>query len=450
MKVLYFHQHFSTPKGAGGNRSYWMARALISQGHDVTIVCGSSEGGCSGISEPFSKGRREGMVDGITVIEFDLEYSNADSFVKRTETFLKYAVRSIGVSLFSRSDLVFASTTPLTAGIPGIFSRWLKNRPFVFEVRDLWPELPREMGVITNPLVLGAMGVLEWVSYRSAGRLIGLSPGIVKGIERLGVSAENIAMIPNGCDLEVFSGPASRWRPEGVGPDDLMAIFTGAHGIANGLDAALDAASELMQRGRKDIKLVLVGDGKLKPHLQARAQKEGLENVVFHPPVSKLDIVGLMAEADIGMQLLANVPAFYYGTSPNKFFDYIAAELPVLNNYPGWLAEMINENDCGFAVPPDDPEAFADALERGADDRQALKDMGRRAGTLAEEEFDREKLGEEFVDWLEGAEGSRSKAEGRGRKTEGRRQKAEDRGQRAEGRRQKAEGGGQRAEGGRQ
>lgn len=403
MKVLYFHQHFSTPRGAAGNRSYWMASRLVERGHKVTMVCGSSQTGDRGLEGPFYRGTREGEVDGIHVIELDLSYSNSDSFIKRTRTFLWFAFRSIGVAMFKKYDLVFATSTPLTAGIPGIFARWMRKKPFVFEVRDLWPELPREMGVITNPVVLGLMGILEWATYRSAHRLIGLSPGIVKGIARLGVPEKNIAMVPNGCDLEIFGRSDSPWRPQGVKKDDLMAIFTGAHGIANGLDAVLDAGAELKRRGRNNIKLVLVGDGQLKPALQARAQREGLDNVIFHSPVKKDHLAGLMADADLGMQILANVPSFYYGTSPNKFFDYIAAGLPVLNNYPGWLAEMITEYDCGFAVPPEDPAAFADALEKAEAEREELEGMGRQARELAEKEFGRKKLADDFVDWLEGA-----------------------------------------------
>jgi glycosyltransferase involved in cell wall biosynthesis len=132
------------------------------------------------------------------------------------------------------------------------------------------------------------------------------------------------------------------------------------------------------------------------------AEREGLWNVVFHDPVNKAKLAGLMAGTDVGMQILANVPAFYFGTSPNKFFDYIAAGLPVLNNYPGWLAGMIEENRCGFAVPPDDPNAFADALEKAADDRAALKEMGQRGKELAIREFDRQKLADRWVDWVEG------------------------------------------------
>ncbi len=400
MHILYFHQHFSTPKGAAGTRSYEMARRLIAEGHRVTMVCGSYAQGTTGLSGPFRRGRRQGMVEGIDVIEFDLSYSNSQGFARRSFIFLKFALASIAVALRTRYDVLFATTTPLTAGLPGIFARWLRRKPFVFEVRDLWPELPRAMGVITNPLVLGAMSMLEWASYRSAHRCIGLAPGIVEGIARRGVAPDRIAMIPNGCDLGIFGGDPAPWRPEGVGPDDLLAIFTGTHGIANGLDAVLDAARVLQQRGRDDIKLLLVGDGKLKPALQARAEKEGLRNLLFHPPVDKEKLAGLMAGADLGLQVLANIPAFYYGTSPNKFFDYLAAGLPVLNNYPGWLNEMIMQADCGFAVPPENAEAFADALEQAAGDRPGLRAKGENAAALAKGRFDRDLLVGQWMVWV--------------------------------------------------
>ena len=307
------------------------------------------------------------------------------------------------IALTEKYDLVFATTTPLTAGIPGILARWLRGKPFVFEVRDLWPELPKAMGVIKNPVVLWAMGVLEWASYRSAHRVIGLSPGIVEGIRARGVTAERIAMIPNGCDLDIFSADGEPWRPEGIADSDLMAIFAGTHGMANGLDAVLDAAAILKRRGRNDIKLLLIGTGKLKAQLQARATREDLSNVVFHDPVTKARLAGLMQVTDIGMQILANVPAFYYGTSPNKFFDYIAAGLPVLNNYPGWLAGMIEAEKCGYAVPPADPVAFADALEQAAGERERLKEMGQNARQLASSQFDRVGLSAKWVSWVEGA-----------------------------------------------
>lgn len=379
-----------------------MARRLIHRGHEVTMVCGSYGAGGTGITAPFHKGRREAIVDGIHVIEFDLAYSNNDGFLKRAWTFIKFALRSIGVVLFDKYDVVFATTTPLTAGIPGIFARWLKRKPFVFEVRDLWPELPKAMGVIKNPIVLQAMSFLEWASYKSANRCIGLSPGIVEGIHKRGVPREKITLISNGCDLDIFANSTQQWRPEGVAATDLMAIYTGTHGMANGLDAVLNAAKVLKERNRDDIKIVLIGQGGVKAHLQERAAKENLTNVIFHPPVSKTLLAGLMESADVGLQTLSNVPAFYFGTSPNKFFDYLSAGLPVINNYPGWLAQIITNQSCGFAIPPDDAHIFADTLEKCAQNKDALNNMGKNARRLAEEQFDRAKLADQWVAWVTG------------------------------------------------
>lgn len=409
MRVLYFHQHFSTPKGSTGIRSYQMAQQLIRDGHQVTMVCGSYFGASTGLSNDFVKGKRRGRVDGIDVIEFDLAYANSDGFLKRSLLFLKFAFRSILIALTETYDVVFATTTPLTAGLPGIFARWLRGKPFVFEVRDLWPELPKAMGVITNPLVLNAMSVLEWVSYRSADRCIGLSPGIVSGIEARGVKKDKIKMIPNGCDLSIFASKEGSWRPNEVKPTDFLAIFTGTHGTANGLNAVIDTAKKLKERKRDDIKIVLVGQGKLKPLLMAEAEKFELKNVIFLDPINKNDLSKLMASADLGLQLLANVPAFYYGTSPNKFFDYISAGLPVLINYPGWLADMIQSKQCGFVVPPDNAQAFAEQLELAADTKAGLCNMGVNARALAEEQFDRSVLAKGWVEWVTGTYNEKSR-----------------------------------------
>lgn len=400
MKILYFHQHFTTPKGASGIRSYAMAQALLHHGHQVTMVCGSFGAGQTGLTNSFVHGVRRGTVDGIDIIEFELPYSNKLSFLKRVKLFLSFALKSVKVALSEKYDVVFATTTPLTASIPGIFAKWLRRKPFVFEVRDLWPELPKAMGVITNPVILSMMSALEWLSYHSADRLIGLSPGIVEGITKRGIALEKIASIPNGCDLDIFSAPSVHWRPEQVSEQDFMAIFTGTHGLANGLNALIDVAIELQNRSRNDIKLVLVGDGMQKASLQSKVQELQLSNVVFHDPVNKEKLASLMASADIGLQILANIPAFYYGTSPNKFFDYISAGLPVLNNYPGWLAELIKQENCGLTVPPENATVFADALVYAAQNKEELIGMGRNAQQLAKKQFDRQQLSHQFVEWV--------------------------------------------------
>ncbi|MDJ0837712.1 MAG: glycosyltransferase family 4 protein [Acidobacteriota bacterium] len=403
MHVLYFHQHFSTPKGATGIRSYEMARRLTERGHKVTMVCGSYGQGKSGLTGEPVRGRRTGTVDGIDIIEFSLPYSNNDGFLKRSITFMRFALRSIGIALWSRFDLLFATSTPLTAGIPGIAMRLSgRGKPFVFEVRDLWPELPREMGVITNPLVLWAMSVLEWFSYHTAHGIIGLAPGIEQGIQRRGIKPERTTMIPNGADLNLFQPKTERQAPL----DDLKdvpfkAVFTGAHGIANGLDAVLDCAAELKQRGRDDIALAFIGDGKLKAGLIERAEKEGLDNCRFYDPVPKTRLAEMLPHFDAGLMILANIPAFYYGTSPNKFFDYISAGIPVVNNYPGWLADMIGEHGCGVAVPPGHPKLLAEALCDLAENPQKRADMGNAGRKLAEAQFGRALLADRWVDYLE-------------------------------------------------
>lgn len=365
------------------------------------MVCGSYLGSNTGLTEPFVNGERRGLVDGIQVIEFELDYANSDGFLKRVSTFMSYVYKGLKLIFTEQYDLVFATTTPLTAGIPGIVARWVRNKPFVFEVRDLWPELPKAMGVITNPIILGLMSMLEWLSYRAAHHVIALSPGIADGIAKQGLTRDKITLVPNGCDLDIFDAPSQAWRPEGINESDLLVLFAGTHGVANGLDSVLDVAGELISRGRLDVKILLIGQGKEKPYLMRRVADEKLDNVIFHDPVNKKKLAGLMSAADLGLQILANVSVFYYGTSPNKFFDYISASLPVLCNYPGWLSDMIRDYDCGFAIPPDNSIAFADALETAAEDRARLKSMGANSRGLAVEQFDREALAQQWVGVLE-------------------------------------------------
>lgn len=403
MKILYYHQHFSTPAGAAGTRSYENAQQLIKRGHQVTMICGSYRGGVSGLTGPFNGGLRRGLVDGIDVVEFELPYSNYDSLFKRATTFLRYALRSIGLSIREEYDLVFATSTPLTAGIPGIFAKVFFRKRFVFEVRDLWPELPRAMGVIKNPFILLAMSILEYFSYHAADACIALSPGIKQGIAERGKKETAIVTIPNGCDIDLFAPEhAIPWQPEGITDEDFVAVFTGAHGVANGLDAVLDMAKILDEKGLRNIKIVFVGDGKCKPSLLQRCKNENITNCIFIDPVAKHRLSGLLARADVGLMVLQNIPAFYFGTSPNKFFDYISASLPVINNYPGWLSEMIMENNCGLAVVPDDSAKFAEAVEQLAGlPKDELAIMGMKARNLAAQKFDRKHLAACFAKYLE-------------------------------------------------
>jgi glycosyltransferase involved in cell wall biosynthesis len=403
MRILYYHQHFSTRDGSTGTRSYEIAKKLIKKGHHVTIICGSYQLGNTGLLSEFTNGIRRGVVDNINIIELEIPYGNHDNFINRTYKFIKFALRSSQFVFTEKYDLLFSTSTPLTAGIPGIIAKCCLRKKFIFEVRDLWPELPRALKVITNPFLLFLMSFLEWLSYHCADHCIGLSPGIVDGIVKRGVSQKKVTLISNGCDIELFKGPqsCSPWRPEGVDPSDFLAIFTGAHGIANGLDHVINLCEELKKRGRREIKVLLVGDGKLKDNLVQNARDRNLDNCLFLEPVSKNKLTGLMKSANCGLMVLANIPEFYYGTSPNKFFDYLAAGLPVINNYPGWVSDLITEFSCGIAVPPENAILFADALICLCDDRDSIKRMSDNSLSLASSMFSREKLSDLFVQVLE-------------------------------------------------
>lgn len=404
MRILYFHQYFITHEGTGGIRSYEMAKHFIENGNQVTMVYIVTDKNKSGLTIPYKNGLRRGKVDGIDLIEFNLNYSNKLNFLQRTKIFFAYSFRSAKLIFTEEFDIVFATSTPLTVGIPGILMKIFgKKKPFVFEVRDLWPELPREMGVIKNKLVLWMMSVLESVSYNKADACVALSPGIAVGIKRKLKSEKPVYMIPNGCDLDLFKpGKVSKSIIPGVEEDQLVAVFTGAHGFANGLENALDAAAELLNTVYADrIKLVFIGDGIMKERLVARKNKDKLSNCIFLDPVSKKELNKILQASDVGLMLLANVPAFYYGTSPNKFFDYISMGLPVLNNYPGWLAEMINTYDCGIVVEPNRPKLFAEALIYFYVKKERIPEMGNNSLRLAKSNFNRKDLAGQLLKALQ-------------------------------------------------
>ena len=402
MRILYLHQHFCTPQGSGGTRSYAFARCLIKHGHHVTMVCGTTKHSGIGALTSYKDKSQRGIIDGIHVIAFDLPYSNYDTLFKRSITFFKFVLSSLKIVLTHRYDLLFATSTPLTVGIPGILLKQLKKKPFVFEVRDLWPEVPQAMGVIRNPLILGSMAMMERAIYRAADAAIGLSPGIIDGIKRSSRRDLSTTMIPNSSDLRRFQ-PRSRQQLNlpGIQDDDFVAVFAGAHGIANGLHAILETAAVLKLSQQPHIKLVFIGDGKLKPVLKQTAAEQNLDNCLFIDPIPKNQLGRYLPCFDCALMVFANIPAFYYGTSPNKFFDYIASGLPVINNYPGWVANLVNEHQCGVVVPPENPQAFAQALIDLYNHPQKRDSMGRQARKLAETSFNRDKLAEEFVAFLE-------------------------------------------------
>ena len=356
-----------------------------------------------------SKGQQyaEFEADGINVVAIAAAYNDPQlgtgmSGRRRMVKFYQFArlAGRIGKKL-PKPDVVFATHTPLTVGLAGLSLGRHFDVPFVFEVRDLWPEALVNVGALRNPAGIWWLRRMAKKIYAGAKHIVALSPGMKDGIVRAGVSAEKVTMIPNGSDLDLFKpdleGSAQRERL-GLG-DRFAAIYFGAMGMANGLDYVIKAAIMLTERGRGDIVLVLHGGGGRRSGLEDMVRAYGLNNVIFSDLVpDKAEVARIVAGCDACMTIYRASKEQTW--SPNKMFDALAAGKPVLINVPRWLGETIENNDCGIKLDPHHPEALAEALEELADDTELCRRMGKKARALAEREFDRNKLADRLENVL--------------------------------------------------
>jgi len=397
MHVLYLHQYFATRKGMTGTRSYEFSRHLVRKGHRVTMITS----GLANQEFPVPNGKEytELETEGIRVVPIAAAYNdpnvgNSMSGWQRMLRFYQFArlAARVGKKL-PKPDVVFATHTPLPIGLAGLALGRHFEVPFVFEVRDLWPEALVNIGALTNPLVIWWLRRTAARIYTGADHIVALSPGIKDGIVRAGVPAGKITVIPNGSDLDLFGphvdGSAERERL-GLG-DKFAAVYFGAMGLANGLEYIIEAAQILAERGNDRIVLVLHGGGAERPELEQLARKQKLNNVVFSEPTPGKERVAQLVAACQACMIIYRATE-EHSWSPNKMFDALAAGKPVLVNVPGWLGETIENNCCGRSLDPRCPQMLADALEELAADPQLCRQMGENARTLAEREFAREKL----------------------------------------------------------
>ena len=396
MNVLYLHQHFATRAGSGGTRSWEFSRRLLERGHAVTMVAQVRRGG--GIDR---RGRHD--VEGMRLILLGGYYTNHLADWRRAWQFLRIMVRaSLLRRLPDRPDVVVASSTPLTIGIPG----WILARrygvPFVFEVRDLWPEAPIQLGVLRNPLLQRLARAMERFLYRRADAIIPLSPGMEAGVLAEGADPEKVVTIPNASDVDLFApehrdrSVLERW---GIA-DRFVAVHAGMMGEANGLDYVLDAARVLHERGDDRIAVLVVGDGSTRMRLIDRAQRLGLRNITFPGSIPREELGAVVSSCDASIVSFADYPVLATN-SPNKFFDGLAAGLPCIVNSDGWTRRLVESHDAGAYVDVRDATQLADALERLADDPERCARQGANARALATEVFARDRLAGRFIELLE-------------------------------------------------
>jgi glycosyltransferase involved in cell wall biosynthesis len=335
---------------------------------------------------------------GINVVAIAAGYNNPNvgtsmSGWQRMLNFYQFARLAVRVGKeLPKPEVVFATHTPLPIGLAGIALASHFDVPFIFEVRDLWPEALINLGGLKNPLVIWHLRRMAKKIYSQANHIVALSPGMKDGIVRAGVPAERVTVIPNACDCDLFQPDldGSIWRTKLNLGDRFIAVYFGAMGLANGLEYVIEAARILSQRRNDHIALVLIGDGGKRPELEKMTKEYKLTNVIFSASVPKAELARLVAECDACMVVFraANENTW----SPNKMFDALAAGKAVLINVPGWLGETIETNKCGRCLDPHRPQALAYALEELAANPQLCREMGKNARALAEREFERTKL----------------------------------------------------------
>ena len=389
LKIIYLHQYFNTPSMSGGTRSYEMARRLVQMGHEVHMIT-SWRGDCR-TSDWFITNE-----DGITVHWFPVAYSNSFSDFQRVGAFLKFLIAVTRRCWSMSADLVFATSTPLTIAIPGYLTSKRLSIPMVFEVRDLWPTLPIAIGSLNNPFLRWLAFKLERFAYFNSSQVIALSDGMKDGVVASGYDSRKVHVIPNSCDLELFSvaddGKASsRFRAENNIPGDAkLIVYCGTFGRINGVDYLVDLASSLDDI--PDLYFMAIGEGAEFDDVAELAELRGVLNGNFRllPSISKAEMPNILAAADFATSLFIPLKEME-ANSANKFFDALAAGLPVLLNYGGWQSKLLVDNDAGLQLDRDIKVA-ADQLRQVLFDSQKICRWGVNARNLGESQFSRDDL----------------------------------------------------------
>jgi len=398
MKVIYLHKYFCTPSMSSGTRSYEMARRLVKKGHKVYMI--SSKHSHSEIKE-----RNFSIEEGVHVWWLPVKYSNNMNFIQRIYSFIVYCIYAYIIGRKLNYELVLASSTPLTVAIPGILLSKIRKVPFILEVRDLWPAIPIELRIIRNVLLIKLSQYLESISYRLSDKIIALSNGMRDGIIDAGINKSKIAVIPNGSDIELFninsiSDIGNIDQINWINTDRNIIIYTGAIGKINGLSYMAFMAEEMIKLNPNAL-FCIIGDGAEKDKVNLLAKKLGIMNNNFYmvPKMSKKKLPQILSVSTVLTSLVIN-EKILWNNSANKFFDGLAAGKPLMINYGGWQADLLNKYDAGIVVSPDDPIIGAKKLNNLLQDKQRLQNMGQAGLELAKTVFNRNELYKSFENVL--------------------------------------------------
>jgi len=399
MHILLIHQAFAALDEPGGTRHHEFARALAARGHRVTVIA-SRVSYLTGapLSGSGAAGGNAGQ-GGVRVIRAASTSALHKSFVQRVFAFLSFMVSSFFIGLGVKNvDVVWGTSPPIFQGLTAWLLAFLKRVPFLFEVRDLWPQFAIAVGVLKNPLLIKLSLWLERFLYRRAAVVMVNSPGYVHHVMERG--ARRVELVPNGADPEMFDPAAdgSVFRSRHNLAGNFVVLYAGAHGMSNDLGVVLESA-RILAGTVPGVKLVLLGDGKEKPALQTQAAGMGLTNLLFLPPIPKMEMPAALAGADACLAILKPIEE-YKTTYPNKVFDYMAAGRPVVLAIDGVIRAVVEQAGCGVFAKPGDPAALAEAVKTLAADPAKSRSMGLAGRKYLEENFSRTVIAEKIMDIL--------------------------------------------------
>lgn len=398
MKVTYLHQYFATPSMSGGTRSYEFAKRLVARGHDVTVVTSWQE-------PRDSRDWFTSTEDGIAVHWLPVPYSNAMDFSDRVRSFARFAFGAAERAAQLPCDVIVATSTPLTIALPGVYAARRRRVPMVFEVRDLWPEMPIAVGALRNPLAKAAAYRLERWAYQSAAAVVALSDDMADGVRKQHPTVADLTVIPNAADLELFRPDPERGqllrRRLGVRDDQLLVTYAGTFGVVNDVAYLVRLAAELRKDDR--FHFLTVGAGRQLQDVRALAENLGVlrRNLTMMDGLPKAEMPDVLAATDIATSLFAPIKEME-ANSANKFFDGLSAGCGMAVNYGGWQATLLEETGAGLRLSREISVA-ARQLQALAEDRGRLAQMRKASRRLAEERFSRDRLAMQFEQVLERA-----------------------------------------------
>jgi glycosyltransferase involved in cell wall biosynthesis len=391
LRILYFYPYFSTSKGSWGTRVHEFTREWVKE-NNVSVTVITAVYYKSDIVKTRLIERKS--IDGVDVIIIGISINNKDGFFKRILSFLIYSILSTFYALTLKYTIAIASSGPITVGIPGLVSKWIRRKKLVFEVRDLWPQGAIELGVLKNRMVIFVARWFEKICYKSSDLIVALSPGMKREIQLINQTNE-VINISNAANLELFGTEVIVDLAKYNLTTNNYAVYAGNIGKVNHVEWLFDVAKKLTTIESK-FKIVLIGDGQLKDLLQKRKELEGVVNIEFLPLMPKEVMVGYLQKAMVSLVPLASLPVLQT-SSPNKLFESLAAGVPVIQNTNGWIKEFVDSESCGFTVNSEKVDELYELLLELSGDLTWREHYAERAREVAKREFDKNKLAKKFI-----------------------------------------------------